>query len=96
MKFESLQLSFLYCFKPFIKNIKSEIKNHLKDLKFIKGNSIAANEYYDENITDMSGTVKSEKFIAMEIDLKDLLARLLEKRKLAKRNLDIEVNLFSE
>lgn len=89
-----------------------EIKNYLKELKFVKSTSIrkkssrwlfgaflryillffsAANEYYDDNITDTSAMYRNDKFLAMETDLKELLSRLLEKRRQSKRIQDIDV-----
>lgn len=66
--------------------IKLEIENLLKDLKLVKHQSTDINDYYDQENENKISKVESDKLNAMAVNLKELLARLLEKRRLAKRN----------
>ena len=52
------------------------------------------NEYYDFDHDTRLSKTDSEKLNLMAFNLKDLLVRLLEKRKVAKRNMIVDVNKF--
>ena len=71
--------------------LKVEIENLLKELKLIKHQSADINDYYDQENETKISKVESEKLNAMAVNLKELLARLLEKRKQTKRNMIAEV-----
>ena len=71
-----------------------EIENLLKELKLIKHQSADINDYYDQENENKISKTESDKLNAMALNLKELLARLLEKRKISKRNMIAEVIVF--
>jgi hypothetical protein len=77
--------------------VKLEIENLLKELKLIKYQSNESkdlNDYYDqENENNKISKAENDKLNAMAINLKELLFRLLEKRKQGKRNILAEVRI---
>lgn len=80
-----------------IKTNKQDIKLFLKELKFMRiTNDSSVNEYYDDSIDSkyLKKDFRTEKFNQMENDLRDLLARLIDKRKNSKRTHDLEVLHF--
>jgi hypothetical protein len=56
-------------------------------------NDSSVNEYYEDSIDSkyFKKDFRTEKFNQMESDLRELLAKLIEKRKNAKRTHDLEV-----
>lgn len=71
-------------------SVKNEIEILLKDLKLNKYQSSDVNDYYDHDHSYKLGKQDAEKLALMSINLRDLLGRLLEKRKQAKRNLTVD------
>lgn len=69
--------------------IKHDIENLLRELKLIK-NSQESSEYYSQENESKLSKQEFEKLSLMAVNLRDLLGRLLEKRKLAKRNIVVE------
>lgn len=69
-------------------SIKYEIDLLLKELKLAR--NIDTSEYYNTDSELKLGRPEQEKLMAMAINLKDLLTRLLDKRKLAKRNINVD------
>lgn len=67
-----------------LNQIKSSIYKLLKSY-------LETSEYYNTDSELKLGRPEQEKLMAMAINLKDLLTRLLDKRKLAKRNINVEV-----
>lgn len=71
--------------------VKEDIEFLLKELKLNKHQSSDANDYYDlEYDSKMKKSEESDKLQMMALNLKDLLGRLLEKRKIAKRNMIVD------
>ena len=54
---------------------------------------IDINEYYDQEIEGKVSKQEYDKLNLMALSLKDLLNKLLDKRKIAKRNINVEVSL---
>jgi len=52
------------------------------------------NEYYDQEIEGKVSKQEFDKLNLMASSLKELLNKLLDKRKLAKRNINVEVGSF--
>ena len=53
--------------------------------------NLEVNEYYDQESESKVNKNEAEKINLMAINLKELLAKLLEKRKNSKRNINVEV-----
>ncbi len=70
---------------------KDEIEFLLRELKLNKYQSSDVNDYYDHDFeTKFTKLDDYEKLNTMAANLKDLLGRLLEKRKAAKRNMTVD------
>ncbi|CAF0964844.1 unnamed protein product, partial [Brachionus calyciflorus] len=69
--------------------IKHDIENLLRELKLITKTQ-ETSEYYSQENESKLGKQDFEKLSFMASNLRDLLSRLLEKRKLAKRNIVVE------
>jgi hypothetical protein len=74
------------------RTIKDDIENLLKDLKLNKYQSSDVNDYYDHDHEHKLTKSEIDKLNQMAVNLKDLLSRLLEKRKNAKRNMTVDVS----
>lgn len=72
------------------KTVKDEIENLLKELKLNKYQSSDVNDYYDHDHEHKLSKTEIDKLHLMASNLKDLLSRLLEKRKNAKRNMTVD------
>jgi hypothetical protein len=66
-------------------SLKSEIEYLLKELKLNKCNLSEINEYFDQESDKKLNKIDLDKLNLMAVNLRDLLSRLLEKRKVAKR-----------
>ena len=74
------------------RTIKDEIESLLKDLKLNKYQSSDVNDYYDHDHEHKLSKTELDKLNTMASNLRDLLSRLLEKRKNAKRNMTVDVS----
>ncbi|RNA22132.1 FAM13A isoform X1 [Brachionus plicatilis] len=70
-------------------NVKHDIESLLYELKLLK-NNIESSEYYNQEVESRLSKQEFEKLNSMAVNLRDLLNRLLEKRKIAKRNIVAE------
>ena len=64
--------------------MKTEIELLLKELRLNKNVSSDLNEYYDQENESKLNKYEYEKLNSMAYNLKELLSRLLEKRKISK------------
>lgn len=71
-------------------SVKTEIELLLKELRLNKNVSSDLNEYYDQENESKLNKYEYEKLNSMAYNLKELLSRLLEKRKISKRNKSVE------
>lgn len=74
------------------RTVKDDIESLLKDLKLNKYQSSDVNDYYDHDHEHKLSKTEIDKLNMMASNLKDLLSRLLEKRKNAKRNMTVDVS----
>lgn len=79
-------------YEPQHRSIKDEIEYLLKELKLNKYQSSDINDYYDHDFEGKLNKSDNDKLSTMAINLKDLLTKLVEKRKIAKRNMTVDVN----
>ena len=73
-----------------LKSIKQDIELLLKDLKLSKNINSDNNDFYDQDVESRLNKQEYEKLSDMGLNLKQLLERLLEKRKNNKRNNYVE------
>lgn len=77
-------------YEPQHRSIKDEIEYLLKELKLNKYQSSDINDYYDHDFEGKLNKSDNDKLSTMAINLKDLLTKLVEKRKIAKRNMTVD------
>lgn len=71
-------------------SIKNEIEFLLRELKLNKNLNTEVNEYYDQENESRLNKNDYDKINSMAFNLRELLARLLDKRKHSKRNINVE------
>jgi hypothetical protein len=71
-------------------SVKNEIEFLLRELKLNKSLNTEINEYYDQENESRLNKNDYEKINSMAFNLRELLARLLDKRKHTKRNINVE------